>query len=520
MVLELSEGTVLEDRYRIQTLIGQGGMGAVYKASHLRLKRTVAVKVLRLSGAADEAMITRFKIEARSAANIHHPHIVEVMDFGLTPDNRPFFVMEYLVGESLADKLSAAIQLPELEVVEITDQILSGLAVAHKAGIVHRDLKPENIFLASFESNKTVVKILDFGISKIVRGSPSRPPLPITDNHAKLTEVGIVLGTPGYMAPESLFGSIDLDARADLFSVGVLMYEMLTGRRPFRGSDAHKTMVATATKPVPSPRCLRPQLTLTMDRAVVTALAKDPKDRFQTAKEFLDHLSAAAVGRLPDDARPCRTDVGIPSMMPPAQKEQSKWMTPSPVVHKAPKQHPPKAGSPPVPYAAGAPLEDVRTRHRAIRARSSRMRRISSILAPLQLIFFIGLGVAVYYVFWHDRPVVVSSHMDPIDKKIQDLEARSQMRPAQKPTQRPEKRPLRPDGTPVSAAVTIWLETSPPDVTVILDGRVLLERPLVVPGGVDPVTLAFSAPGYRDQAHTFVPDQEKTLTIRMKKIKK
>ncbi|MCP4677889.1 MAG: protein kinase [Deltaproteobacteria bacterium] len=526
MITRLTEGDYLEGRYRIIRHIGEGGMGVVYEAEHVLLKRKCAVKVLHPSEAEDESMITRFKIEARSAANIRHPNIVEVMDFGLTPDNRPFFVMEFLVGESLADKLDREVRISENQAVVITEQILNGLAVAHRTGVIHRDLKPDNIFLVRNEERKEVVTILDFGISKFVGNRPSIAPPTATSGHQNLTQVGVVLGTPGYMAPETLFGAMEVDSRADLFAVGVLLFEMIMGRRPFRGRDAHEIMVATASKPVPRPSSIRPGLSQPMEQLILRALAKDPDDRVQTAQEFLKTLGAAAVGRTLSDAPPVKTKVGVPSIVPPpgggvASTEHAAQRPPQ---GNAVPRREPHLTPPPDSVEAAIPMAE--TRHSSWvppgqRVTTRRLKRFSFKITPGYFIFFALLGGAVYYFFIHQNPLIVTSHMDPIDQKIMDWRI-SGGRPSVNSAEplEPVERPTTEDGTPIPDVVTIWLDVSPRTTKVMWDGSLLPERPLVVPGNNVPEEVRFSAPGYKEERRMVTADREQTLVVHLKKKKR
>ncbi len=538
----LTEGEVLEGRYQILHQIGEGGMGVVYEAVHLHLQRKCAVKILHPSESDDKSMLDRFKIEAQSAANIRHPNIVEVMDFGLTSDRRPFFVMEFLVGESLADRLDREVKLSEREAVEIMDQVLSGLAVAHNHRIIHRDLKPDNLFINNSGDNKETVKILDFGTLKIVQGSSSRPPPPIAPSYKQLTQQGIILGTPGYMAPETLFGSVDVDARADLFAMGVILYEMIVGQRPFRGPDPQKVMLKTVTKPVPQPSRLCPDISKEMERLMLTALAKEPADRFQTAEEFLENLVAAAVGRTPADARPCKTKIGIPSIIPqiPAQGELDMDMAvadtgriagalpdrPSmmPVSYDGPVSSippPPKPSVPPPSYA-GIPSSGTMSGGLFPSRRTGPLkpRRFSIPIGPFSLLFLLGLGGAGYYFFLHQRPMKVVSHLDDIDKQIVERINTQAETPSEKAMQpdKNEKQPTGPDGVPIADVITIWLDADPLNLVVNWNGTTLYERPLIVQGDVKPSQVVFSAPGYKEESRTIVPDREQTVTVRLKKI--
>ncbi|MDD5307261.1 MAG: serine/threonine-protein kinase [Deltaproteobacteria bacterium] len=510
MTRELNEGDLLEGKYRVLRRIGEGGMGVVYEAEHVLLERRVAVKVLHPVDASDPSMLARFKAEAQAAANTRHPNIVEVMDFGVTPDGLSFFVMEYLTGESLAARIDRYRRLPEREVVEIVDQILTGLARAHQAGVVHRDLKPENIFLTRVDDYREVVKILDFGISKLVtpRGGGDRLAL----SGKPETQAGIVLGTPGYIAPEAVFGLRQVDARADLFSVGVILFEAMCGRRPFRGDNPHDILLATTSSPVPRPTSLRPDMSEPMERLILTALAKEPDERFQTAEEFLRFLTAAAVGRLPESARPCKTKVGIPSMPPPDVSVLGPTITaegpPIEIVRASPARAPVRTQASretrprPVPVVGPPPRAPAR--------------RAMLPITPLGAVLLLGLAGTAYYLFVYQNPLVVASTADPLTSEIRERGAEShRIRAVEEPadTGAAATAPAPKDR---ASTVTIWLDMRPNDATVLWNGRPMSERPLIVPSGTEPSALVASAPGYFDERVTVIPDKEQTLTVRLK----
>lgn len=512
---ELREGDYLEGRYKILARIGEGGMGVVYKAQHVLLKRPCAVKVLHPSEAEDERMIARFKIEAQSAANIRHPNIVEVMDFGITPDNLPFFVMEYLVGESLADRLAKVKRMSQSMAVDICDQILCGLASAHRGGIIHRDLKPDNIFLAKVDNTREVVKILDFGISKVLAGTTSRPPPPISSEHKQLTRQGTVLGTPGYMAPETVFGLGDVDARADLFSVAVILFEMLTGRKPFQGRDAREIMIATTTKAVPKPSLLRPDISEPMERLLLTGLSKEARDRFASAEEFLSTLTAAAVGRTPAAARIVRTEVGVPSMPPPAAAavaptvkadEKPEWLA--------------ERGTAPIelatrPRAISAPNAAPAPNLRSRVAETPRRRRISIGVSPSWIVFIGAVGALGYYYFVREDPMLIASSRDPIDERIAASQ-RSGPEEAQPGDPSADTgQAASPDAVP--SMVTIWIDADPAEATVLWSGAEMADRPLIVGGSRKAVEVVFRAPGYEEELRMVTPDKEQTVRVRLKK---
>ena len=219
-------GVVLDGSYRIESLLGEGGMGAVYRATQLRLDKPVAVKVMARELAANQEALERFRREARVTSGLGHPNIVQVFDFSATPTGEPFFVLEFLEGEDLDHRLRRVGRLPISDVVHVVKQVASALAATHAKGIVHRDLKPGNIYLLDIAGTKDFVKVLDFGISKVRSAS------------TKLTRTSSIMGTPNYMSPEQARGQIDdIDERTDQWALGCIAWECLAGRGPFVGEN-------------------------------------------------------------------------------------------------------------------------------------------------------------------------------------------------------------------------------------------------------------------------------------------
>lgn len=279
-------GTVLVGKYRVTKEIGRGGMAQVYEAEHLALGKKIAVKVLAAELASSNVVIERFFREARAAARIKSPHIVDVYDSGRLEDGRPFIAMELLEGESLYDRMARIRVLDPKSTVRIVTQCAKGLAKAHAAGIVHRDLKPENIFLLLGEDGEETSKILDFGLAKFY--APVNP----DEKAARLTREGAVFGTPAYMSPEQVKGQGSVDHRADLWALGCMAYECLVGR-PVWNTDqgVAMTFAAIATAQLPVPSRLRSDLPPEFDRWFHRALERDPAKRFQSAKELADALA-------------------------------------------------------------------------------------------------------------------------------------------------------------------------------------------------------------------------------------
>lgn len=274
-------GEVLSGRYRIGALIGRGGMATVYSAEHVTIGKKVAIKVLDGHLAESKVYVDRFLQEARAASMISHQNIVDINDFGYTRnDNRPFFVMEFLDGEDLRQTLEREGRLPWPRARHIALQICSALEAAHKKGVVHRDIKPENCFVLQRDEQEDFVKLLDFGIAKVTKSEPG-----------ELTSHGVVLGTLEYMSPERALNK-PVDARADIYSLGVLLYRMMTGRTPFKDRSSLDIVTAHINEtPIP-PRRIAPlaDISIALEALIMRALAKAPADRFQSAALFADKL--------------------------------------------------------------------------------------------------------------------------------------------------------------------------------------------------------------------------------------
>ncbi len=278
-------GQTLGGRYLVTRKIGQGGMGAVYEATHTLIGKRVAVKVLLEKYAQREAIVKRLKQEAQLASSVGNEHIIDITDFGSTEDGRTFVVMEFLDGESLAECLGRETQLPEQRILRIASQACSALAAAHAKGVVHRDIKPENLFLLK-RKDQDFVKVVDFGISKSLRTSSEE------EETTRLTQTGMVLGTPLYMSPEQARGDDELDQRVDVYALGVIMYEAAAGRVPFIGNN-YLSVISQVLNEEPKPlRELRPELSEEFDAVVMKAMSKDVKERYASANDMLADITA------------------------------------------------------------------------------------------------------------------------------------------------------------------------------------------------------------------------------------
>jgi len=275
-------GTLLDGKYRIDSFISAGGMGSVYRALHVMLDKTVAVKVIKNELVTSDEIVARFQREARAASNLNHPNIVSIYDLGQTPDGTLYIAMEFIDGPSLKQVIRRDGPFTPRQSIDILAQVASALSTSHRKHIVHRDLKSDNLMLAS-EGDRTVVKLVDFGIAKTF------------DDSTQLTAAGYMLGTPHYMSPEQAAGK-PVDHRADLYSLGVILYETLTGVVPFGDAALTSILVKLATEMPPPPSARRPDARVppALDAVAMRCLEKDPERRFQSAGEFAEALERAS----------------------------------------------------------------------------------------------------------------------------------------------------------------------------------------------------------------------------------
>jgi eukaryotic-like serine/threonine-protein kinase len=288
----LTPGSVIAGRYRVEEVLGQGGMGVVVKATHLQLNRPVAVKML-LSNNPHGDLVDRFTREAQVAFNLQSEHVVRVLDFGATEDGNPYLAMEFLTGEDLAQVLHRLGRLPFGEVIALVSQACEGLAEAHARGIVHRDLKPANLFLTRKANGAPLIKVLDFGIAKVLDQGES----------SALTSTMTMLGTVVYMSPEQIRSSKQVDARTDIWAMGVILHELLSGLAPFGGDTSTAVLASIIQDTPPSLSPLVPDLPEGLASVVLRCLSKPPQDRYATVTELCDALRAFA-GPMPSGGYP------------------------------------------------------------------------------------------------------------------------------------------------------------------------------------------------------------------------
>ncbi len=303
-------GEVLAEKYRLEELLGSGGMGDVYRATNELVGRPVAIKVLRGEHAANPAIVERFLREARAANLVRHPNVVDVVDIGKHLDGTPFIVQELLQGEDLARYVQHRGGVLGLEeVVDLLCPVIDALAEAHARGVVHRDVKPENVFLVRAPGRR-IPKLLDFGISKL------------RATNIRATEAGVVMGTPAYMAPEQIQGAKDTDPRSDVWAIGVMLFEVLSGRLPFEDVDAPALFVKIATRDAPLLVDVNPEIPPNVSRIVERCLRRLPAERYPSAAELARDLRHVIEGTeleptgkrsIPPGLADMVPDLGIPS---------------------------------------------------------------------------------------------------------------------------------------------------------------------------------------------------------------
>lgn len=318
----MKEGDIINGRYELRQLIGLGSSGSVYSGRHVQLDRPVALKLLRPELTNDAEAVERFLREAKAAAGIGSEHIAAVTDVGQTDEGLPFLVMEYLEGQTLARAMREQRQFDTVRAARIGIQICRALTAAHDKGIVHRDMKPDNVFLVPREDGSEFVKILDFGIAKILSSTPQ--------SAANLTASGTTLGTPYYMAPEQARAAKDLDGRTDIYATGVVLYEMLTGAVPFTGPNFSSIVIAATTSAPPPLRGHRSELPQELEQVVLKAIARDREHRYASARDlavaleaFSDGFNAVSTSPSNRSSRSAAPAMGPPTAVLPASEAPS-----------------------------------------------------------------------------------------------------------------------------------------------------------------------------------------------------
>jgi serine/threonine-protein kinase len=400
------EGDVIAGKYKVVRMLGRGGMGAVYLAQHEILRQPVAVKLLLPEIAKDHEAVTRFLNEARAAARIRNEHVAQVMDVGDLPNGSAYLVLEYLEGKDLAVLVEEKGQLGITEAVDYTLQALEAVAEAHALGIVHRDLKPANLYLAKRRDGTPLVKVLDFGISKAT--NPMAEP-----GTTGVTNTKAILGSPGYMSPEQVKSSKKVDARSDLWSMGVILYRLLTDEPPFDGETLGEIFAAIIEGPPPPPREYRPEIPEALERVIMKCLERDREKRWSNCAELAAALvpfasedgaqSADRVSRSLGVAPARRASLPEASAVAGAPPEASKdGGAPAPGTPTEPADRGAEAASPavasaPAITAAQVPTEQSTAPWAGSRAAASpRKASRTAVFAGLGIALVLGVGAVAF----------------------------------------------------------------------------------------------------------------------------
>lgn len=295
---EFQPGMIIRNKYQIQDRIGVGGMGVVYRAKHLTFNEVCAIKIVSDAIAGDANFLQRFQTEAVVTRKLRHPNAVRVDDFDYTEDGRPFIVMELVEGKNIGETLHAEGPFRVPRALRIATQTARALGVAHRLGVVHRDIKPANILLATDEQGQEIAKVLDFGIAKLREVAGEAQP--------GMTMTGMVVGTPLYMSPEQFMGKKaagEIDGRTDIYSLGVVLYQMVTAQLPFEGDTPYSLMLQHMQGTVRPPHELAPDLHIpeSLSRVILKAIDKSRDQRFQTAEEFIAAMDEVAADQVTGD---------------------------------------------------------------------------------------------------------------------------------------------------------------------------------------------------------------------------
>ena len=485
---EISSGTMLDDRYRIDELLSVGGMGAVYAGTHVLLHKRVAIKVLRSELPHAHLMVDRFHREAIAASAIGHENIVEVTDMGLLPSGIAYLVMELLDGQSLRDVMRAEAPMAIERACRICCEILSGVGAAHQAGIVHRDLKPDNIFLAR-KGKREIIKILDFGVSLL-----KRPNVPDT----RLTSTGVIVGTPRYMSPEQAKGEQNLSGAVDIYAAGVVLYEMLTGQLPYFGENynviVHEIM-GGKWMPLES---RRPDAPREVCAVVRRAMSLAPGDRYPTAEDMVAALEPFATPAVSGPSTASRS-VPLAAARTPVALAATEVATVAGRLKKSPAILDPT----PDPAWAARTVDTARgdTADPFVRPR----RRVA---APLFAAVFVLAAVGgAFFLWWRGRDKEPTASAGRVDQPAVAAAARTDA--AARVAEAADAAPVKPNEVMIDFMIV------PGSATVYVDGEPIEGKQRGFPRSETPVQVRIEAAGYLDRTIDLIPDRDKSIPIEL-----
>ena len=456
-------GLLLNDRYLIVRKLGEGGMGAVYEAKHQLTGRRLAIKCLHPQFQSNREVVERFHREAQAATAVGNEHIIEVTDMGTFEDKSPFIVLEYLDGVEFAKLLEEHPAMPIGRVVHIITQVCDALRNAHAQSIVHRDLKPENIYLVKRGQDSDFVKVLDFGISKMKENAE--------EIGSGLTKTGMALGTPYYMSPEQAQGMRDVDHRTDIYAIGVILFQALTGRLPFDADSYPQLMVRILTQPVPPLRTYREDIPAALDDLVLRAMAKDRLQRFASVEELAGALRAFA------------------------SLNQAAVLVSDPVT-------PTNQGTTPLAWAQTAPSQPALETMVVPKSKT-----------PLYASIGIGVVAAAALIVVASRPSQV-----PLPPPVMPAAAIAAPVAAAQPTVAPGPVEQVLIAVPKPTEVTLKVSATPSDAQIFI-GEVEFPNPMDAfrPRSLDPVRITVKKDGYKTIEQLAIFDQDRNLTFELER---
>ncbi len=492
-------GELLQETYRVGDLLGTGGMGDVYAASHTRLNRRFAIKILHTRFAKNNEAYQRFRREAQITSELGHPHIVEVVDFNLMKDGSPYIVMEFLEGEDLEERLDRVGKVDITTAVHIARQLGSALAAAHAKQIVHRDLKPQNVFVMKFEDDDWYLKILDFGISKI-RGSTSI-----------VTQDKALLGTPNYMSPEQAEGKTDLvDHRTDQFALGTMIYEMLSGTNPFEAESIPSIMyhvVHTTPPPLNQVAAVPPAFAMAVSRA----MSKDPEQRFPGIREFVRVLRGlpATMDTGPIRINPPATGVATtPGKRGAVATAQTVAQTGGMDTQSGAQSEPSSASVVPIRPGIATPAPTVGS--------GTSVDGDSLLEQPPRRkpIVYVAVGILGILAAVVSFMLVGGGSKDKAKQPVADTARGTQPPPG-------VNKPLA-DDPPVTKeiprTVHVRFVVTPTPDKIIVDGEAIKGDRVELPQDDDKHTVRFEKAGYEAKEQTFNADERQTITVELNKL--
>lgn len=487
-------GQVMADRYRILSILGQGGMGVVYLAEHVVIEKKVALKVLNEELSHSREVVSRFIGEAKAASRIGHDNIIDITDFGTTKDKGVFFVMEHLQGADLSDRLKTTGRLPWKPLRDIAVQICNGLAAAHSKGIIHRDLKPENVFLIKHAGLDDFVKILDFGIAKFTGLDGGEP---------KMTKTGVIFGTPDYMSPEQAEGK-NADHRVDIYALGIILYELSTGRLPFLAETFMGVLHQHMSKAPQPPRELEEDIAPEFEAIILRALEKDPAARFQSMNEFAEVLKACtgqSVDQVPNQTAPAGGDMAIPPMKPQSAITTGRVAS----LSEAPLM------SPTSPSAVELTVSPVA-------AESGGKKTMLPVILVI-VVVTLALGAGAFFLMKRRGKSADNPDSPPggaTAMNVAPVKARPDVAAAMAPVMRVAPRPIY--VTPEEVTLTVKTTPRRVKVKVYLDGKFIGNAPLrkkAIPYSTEPRTLEIRARRHKTVQIKFTPDANQSWERRL-----